>query len=174
MQQESIQQTLFFANFGWHPRSAVDFLLPADMPNGSEISAFHWIKKQREIIQMARECMISAQARQSFYTDQHRRDVEFQVGEDVLVHRDFLCDDITRGQPYQKLRLVWMGPFKIAQKVSSTVLKLSLPPGCRAHPVCNVSTLKQYHHHMIPERVQPPRPPVSDLDGQTRYVVERV
>ena len=112
--------------------------------------------------------MIAAQARQSFYTDQHRQDVSFQVGEEVLVHRDFLCDAISRGQPSNKLRPVWLGPFKIVQKLSSTALKLELPPECRAHPVFNVSALKHYHRNEIPGRIQPPPPPVIDLDGHTR------
>ena len=57
MQQESIQQMPFFANFGWHPRSAVDVLLPVDMPTGSGTSAFPLIKQQRQIIQIVRDCM---------------------------------------------------------------------------------------------------------------------
>ena len=122
---------------------------------------------------MVRNCMIPAQVRQSVFTDQHRRDVEFQVGEEVLVHRDFLSDEVTGGQPSQKLRLCGWARSKL-HKVSSPALELSLPPGCRAHPVFNVSALKRYHHNMIPERVQPPPPPVSDLDGHTKFLVERV
>ena len=57
MQQESIQQMPFFANFGWHPRSAVDVLLPVDMPTGSGTTAFPWIKQQKQIIQIVRDCM---------------------------------------------------------------------------------------------------------------------
>ena len=44
---------------------------------------------------MVRDCLISALARQSFCTDQHKRDVDFQVGEVILVHKDFLSDGVT-------------------------------------------------------------------------------
>ena len=60
------------------------------------------------------------------------------------------------------------------QKLSSTALKLGLPPECRAHPVFNVSALKHYHRNEIPGRIQPPPPPVIDLDGHTRYIVDKI
>ena len=130
MIQESIQQTPFFANYGWHPRSGGDFLssLPTD-DHLSGNSRLPWLERQREVLQMVRDSMIAAQARQSFYTDQHRQDVSFQVGDEVLVHRDFLCDAISRGQPSNKLRPVWLGPFKIVQKLSSTALKADFKAG---------------------------------------------
>ena len=175
MIQESIQQTPFFANYGWHPRSGGDF--KSSLPTDNHLSGnsrLPWLERQREVLQMVRDSMIAAQARQSFYTDLHRHDISFQVGEEVLVHRDFLCDAISRGQPSNKLRPVWLGPFKIVQKLSSTALKLELPPECRAHPVFYASALKHYHRNEIPGRTQPPPPPVIDLDGHTRYIVDKI
>ena len=56
----------------------------------------------------------------------------------------------------------------------SMALKLELPPEYRAHPVFNVSALKHYHWNEIPGRIQPPPPPVIDLDGHTRYIVDKI
>ena len=175
MLQESIQQTPCFANFGWHPQSAVNVLLSVDMPTVSATSAFPWIKQQREIIQMVRDCVMSAQARQSFYTDQHRRSrrsVSSWGGSPHAQRLSFWWSD--QRTTFSKVATCVGRDVQNCTKVSSTALKLSLPPGCRAHPFFNVSALKRYHHNMIPERVQPPPPPVSHLDGHTRYLVERV
>ena len=44
----------------------------------------------------------------------------------------------------------------------------------RCHPVFNVSGLRRYEENSIPGRQQPPPPPITDLDGNTRYIVDAV
>ena len=40
-------------------------------------------------LQLARDSLVSAQARQAFYYDQGRKEAPFKVGDSVLVHREF-------------------------------------------------------------------------------------
>ena len=46
------------------------------------------------------------------------RKVTFNVGEMVLIHRDFLSTETSRDQPCAKLAPRWLGPFKIIARGS--------------------------------------------------------
>ena len=58
--------------------------------------------------------------------------------------------------------------------VGPNAYKLKLPHTSRCHPVFNVSALRAYEKYAIPNRRQPTPPPITDLDGHTRYVVENI
>ena len=175
MENASIHATPFFLNFGQHPRSPADCLFGSPWNRSSEKSdSGPWLGSREEAINLARDCMISAQARQMIYADQNRFDVVFNVGDQVLVHRDFLLSPFARDQPSAKLQPKWFGPFPIVKKLSSTAYELKLPLECKSHPVFNVSAPKKYVANDIPGRELPPPPPIVDLDGETRYLVEKV
>ena len=167
---ESTKESPFFLNFGQHPNSPCDFLFPLSNPPDS----ICWVKSQTDAINIARDCLTAAQVRQSIYADQKRYDVDFQEGDEVLVHRDFLITSTARDQPCSKLRPKWFGPFPIVKKLSSTAYKLKLPSDSRAHPVFNVSALKPYVANSFPDRAQPKPPPITDMDGNTRYMVDEI
>ena len=83
MLQESTKKTPFRIVQGWHPTS------PADLSNLAQGSvAQPWLECQQEALVIARDCILSAQARQTLYADQHQHGEDFRVGEKVLVHRD--------------------------------------------------------------------------------------
>ena len=79
-----------------------------------------------------------------------------------------------RDRPSHKLRLKWYGPFKIQKKVAPNAYRLVLPRTIRAHPVFNVAALKKYNANELTGRVQPEPPPPTNMDGHTRYIVEKV
>ena len=173
MKHTSTQHSPFFLNYGWHPRSPADSVNPVRVSSSSH-DTNSWLADQQEALKTARDCIIASQARQALYADQGRQDITFDEGEEILVHRDFLSTDISRSQPCNKLRPVWLGPFPIIKKLSSTAYRVKLPTNSRAHPVLNITAMKKYYANDIPGRIQPPPPPVTDLDGFTRYSVERV
>ena len=76
-------------------------------------------------------------------------------------------------QSSNKLKPVWVGPFRVIKVVSTNAYKLQLSPESRAHPVFNVSALKIYRPNTIPSRAQP-LPTVTDPEGHTRYRVEEI
>ena len=92
----------------------------------------------------------------------------------VLVYKDFLTTAEARDQPSQKLRPKWFGPYPIIKKIGPNAYQLDLPSAIRCHPVFNITALRRYEQNTIPGRRQPPPPPFTDLNGQTRYMVERV
>ena len=90
-----------------------------------------------------------------------------------MVYRDFLTTAESLLQSSNKLKPVWVGPFRVIKVVSINAYKPQLSPESRAHPVFNVSALKTYRSNTIPSRTQPP-PTVTDLEGHTRYRVEEI
>lgn len=170
-EQESTGKTPFFLNYGQHPYTAADLLFQS---TGAADDSRYWLQRQKNALKCARDAITAAQIRQTSQADPARRDVEFSVGDSVMVHRDFLVTAEGRNRPSNKLRLRWYGPFKILKKVSSNAVKLDLPHYFRAHPVLNVSALKLYVHNSFQGRYEAPPAPVVDLDGHTRYIVKEV
>ena len=169
-QQSSTGNTPFFLNYGLDPKAPPNFLLP----NNPKSNSSGWLKARTDAIQIAQDALVAAQARQTFYADRSRTPTDLEVGEKVMVFRDFLQTPEARNQPSFKLRPKWFGPFRISKKVGANAFQLELPHTLRCHPVFNVSALRRYEENTMPGRKQPTPPPITDLDGQTRYIVEEV
>jgi hypothetical protein len=170
------KQTPFFLTHGRHP------LAPADLVNPSSTAlnlttapaVKQWLDRHQAVIRAAGDCLVAAQARQARYADRGHKAVNFKVGDQVLVHRDFLVPSEARGQPSAKLSPRYFGPYEITQKISTAAFRVKLPDDCRAHPVLNVSALQLYRPNTIPDRVQPPPPPSTDIKGHQRFDVQEV
>lgn len=120
--------------------------------------------------------MSNAQPRQAFYADRCRQQVDFKVGDDALVHKDFLYHDVIRSQQYAKLQPVLVGPFKVIRKLPADVMELNsrtsyLPSASRIQRFCFEEISSEF---CTPCRTQPPAPSLMDLQGPTRFIVERV
>ena len=163
-------ETPFYLNYGFHPLSSSGLLMPSAKDN----EASKWLEVQEKALENARDCVRAAQVRQTRYPDRTRREVNYQPGEKVMVHRDYLQSPELREQLCNKLKYVWVGPFEVIKKISSNAVKLKLPSGCRSHSVINIAALKKYVENDMPGRVQPPPPPFVDLDGKERLIVEKI
>ena len=88
-----------------------------------------------------------AQAEQKKYADRHRRDVEFQIGDSVMLSTGQGKQAFLKGpgiQPDSKFRQRYVGPFVIKGKISRNAYLLELPRSWEAHPVFHVSRLKPW------------------------------
>ena len=73
-------------------------------------------------------------------TDSHRRAVEYQEGDEVLLSTRHI-----RFRHYPtKLQRRYVGPFKVIQKVNRAAYRLQFPEGWLMHPVFHVSLLKPW------------------------------
>lgn len=169
--QESTGETPFYLNYGQHPHTASDLLF---QNIGAAENTCNWLQERSDALKCARDAIAAAQVRQTVHADSSRRDVEFRVGDLVMVHRDFLVTAEARDRPSNKLRLRWYGPFKVVQLIGPNAVKLDLPHTIRAHPVFNVSALKLHVQNTFPGRDEVPPAPVTDRDGHTRYFVQEV
>ena len=83
-----------------------------------------------------------AQEQQKKYADKRQRDVEFQVGDEVLLSTKTLPVVVAAGGS-SKLGPLYYGPFVVLEK-HRTAYKLDLPPHMKVHPVFHISQLKLY------------------------------
>ncbi|XP_073309948.1 uncharacterized protein [Primulina huaijiensis] len=101
------------------------------------------------------------------YADKGRRDVEFQVGERVLLKlTPQIWKKISAKTVHHGLVPRYDGPFEVMTKVGKVAYRLKLPDRLKIHPTFHVSFLKKFQEDKT--RVQTSRaPPV------VRYVFDR-
>jgi hypothetical protein len=165
---ESVQATPFVLNYGKMPKLPLDLAMNQ---KGEEAGACDEANSVAELIQSAvakaKVCLQAAQQRQKAYADRHRRELQFAVGDEVLLSTKNIK---VKTAGTHKLLPKWLGPFKVAKRVNAVAYKLELPASLKIHPVFHVSLLKQYERS---GRVQPP--PVPELvDGELEYEVETI
>ncbi|KAK6122003.1 hypothetical protein DH2020_044254 [Rehmannia glutinosa] len=122
-------------------------------------------------------------SRQKSYTDKRRKDLEFEVGDEVFLRlspRKGLINPKKEG----KLSPRYVGPYKILQWIGKSAYRLELPaPYAGMHDVLHVSRLKKYQpdpEHII-TRDTPPlmenlsytERPIRIIDQQVRQLRKR-
>ena len=164
--QESIATSPFMLTYGVHPR------VPGQVaPVENQADRFpgvHAFKRQvGKRLELAKECIAKAQARQETYYNQHRREAEFQVGQEVLLSTAHVRI-ASPGTP--KLLSKYIGPFKVQARQGTLAYRLELPDHYRIHPVFHVSLLKAYK--AAPHRKPPPPPDI--IGDEEEFEVEDI
>jgi hypothetical protein len=104
------------------------------------------------------------------YADKKRRDLQFSLGDYVLLS----TSNITLKTPgAQKLLPRFIGPYKVTEVINPVAYKLDLPREMsRTHPVFHVSLLRPYKSD---GPIQAPPSPLSyDDDGVPVFEVEQI
>ena len=95
---------------------------------------------------------------------------DFKVGDQVFVKAKYFRST----QPSKKLSEKNLGPYPIIAQVGSLSFTIRLPDSMRAvHPVFHVSQLEPATPNIIPNRVQPPPPPI-EVDGEPEYEIPEI
>ena len=157
----------FFLNAGYDPLTAASFLNPSSRRGNEDAeNSSITIGCDNEIlpwITCVTDCLIAALGKHSTVTK------EGDVGS------EFLLTPEARNRPCDKLRPRWYGPFKVLEKISPNAIRLELPHQLKwlCHPVFNVTALKKHHESgQFDGRYTSPPPPITDLDGFERYIVQ--
>ena len=112
-----------------------------------------WIEDAHEKVKLIRQRLETAQSRQKSYTDNRRRDLEFEVGEKVFLKVIARRGMIRQGK-WGKLGPRYVGPFTIIKRIGKVAYKLELPQNLGGmHDVFHVSRLKKYcadPSHVLP------------------------
>ena len=88
--------------------------------------------------------MKAAQNRQKSYVDNHRRDLEFEVGDHVFLKVSPMKSIMRFGRKW-KLNPRFVGPFEVLEKVGTIPYKVALSPSpSKIHNAFHVSTLRKY------------------------------
>ena len=166
--------TPFAMNYGQEIHLPLDQAMQRANLNKNPDSAQR-IRDLHAMHEVAKRNLLRAQQRQSHYTDQHRRDVSFKVGDRVLLSTDHITLTGRNSELTPKFLYKFIGPFKITRVANPNAYELELPPTWSIHPVFNISRLKVYHDgfELFPGR--PPafaRPPPEEINEQGAEVYE--
>ncbi|KAK6127291.1 hypothetical protein DH2020_038954 [Rehmannia glutinosa] len=109
-------------------------------------------------VDLVQEAMEKVKSRQKSYADKRRKDLEFEVGDEVflrLLPRKGLINPKKGG----KLSPRYIGPYKILQRIGKLAYRLELPAQYAGmHDVFHVSRLKKYQpdpEHIITRDAPP-------------------
>jgi hypothetical protein len=168
----SSNQTAFYLNSGQHPNLALSSAIKSKnnvyVPSVNEM-----IDNMNNAIRDAKICLHQAQQRQKHYADQHRREIQFVVGDKVMLS----TNNLSSLNKSPKLLPRYIGPYTIKRVISSVAYELDLPSNMKIHPTFHVSKLKPYHDNndsMFPNRDQIIRPPPDVVDDHEEYEVEKI
>ena len=156
----------FFLVYGYHPVLPVELLKGDESTNVETVSKF--LQRTQEVWRSARMQMEKAVVAQKKYYDQKHRDVQFAVGDSVLLSTQNLR---LKGIPH-KLQRKFCGPYKVLEKIGTQAYRLRLPDTWRIHPVFHVSLLKPWR----PSTVQqvPGEVELEDPDLPQYFDVEKI
>ncbi|XP_069149036.1 uncharacterized protein [Solanum lycopersicum] len=103
------------------------------------------LRESLDKVKLIQDRLLMAQSRQKSYADRKVRDLEFMVGERVLLKVSPMKGVMRFGKK-GKLSPRYIGPFEIVERISEVAYQLALPPGLSGiHPVFHISMLKKYH-----------------------------
>ncbi|KAL6332966.1 hypothetical protein AAG906_019980 [Vitis piasezkii] len=105
-----------------------------------------------EVLQQLKTNLELAATRMKHVADQKRREVEFQIGDLVLLKLHPYRQHSVFKRAHQKLANRFYGPFPVEQKLGKVAYRLSLPPEAKIHPVFHVSLLKNYTEKVVNTR----------------------
>ena len=119
----------------------------------------------QQLVDHASAHILFEQARQKYYADRFRRDVQFNVGDKVWVSTRYM-----KVPGVNKFKHKFKGPYTVIKRIGKVAYQLALPPTMQQHPVFHVSLLQK-------EKPRPaemlPNEPWEEVSGD-EYEVEDI
>jgi len=156
----------FFANKGYHPNLQVRTTREL-----SSQSAENFVANLESTHAELKQAIAEAQKCYQGPADARRtRAPAFQTGDMVYVLAKF----IRTTRPSRKLSERYLGPFPVAERVGSHSYLVNLPEHLRSiHLVFHISQLEPVPSSNIPNRSNPPPPPI-EMDGTLEFELAQI
>ncbi|GJV60973.1 ATP-dependent DNA helicase PIF1-like protein [Tanacetum coccineum] len=136
----SIKMTPFQALYGRVPPSIVPY-----PPGSSKVAAIDELLVERNVLlRQLKENLFDARNRMEMQANRSRREVEFNVGDKVLVKLQLYRQITLARRLSNKLAKRYYGLFEILERVGKVAYRLDLSPTSKIHPVFHVSLLKPF------------------------------
>ena len=125
-----------------------------------------YVRDIQESFQKIKEVISASQHKQKRVVDKHRRPLEFNINDWVLLKftkaqlrhatgKDWQGELTSHQKFYAKLAKCYYGPFQILERINESSYRLKLPPTWHIHNVFHVSLLK-------PFKGTPPMEPIEE------------
>lgn len=116
-----------------------------------------YLLERDQVLQELRGYLFRAQQLMKTRADEHRRDVQFAVGDWAYLKLKPYRQRSVAQRRNEKLALRFFGPFEVLEKIGKVAYRLKLPASARIHDVLHVSQLRR----AIGNRVAAPQLPAT-------------
>ena len=138
--QSSIEMAPYEALYGRKCRTPLCW----DEVGERKLSGLEIVQVMTDNVKVIRDRLKIAQDQQKSYADNRRRDLKFQVGDQVFM-RISPWKGVLRFRKKGKLSPRYMGPYEIVERIGEVAYRMRLPPELnRIHDVFHVSMLRKY------------------------------
>ncbi|CAH9133677.1 unnamed protein product [Cuscuta epithymum] len=142
---------------------------------GQYPAAVRFARDKQELIEEARDSLALAQARMKRQVDQRRRDVQFQVGDLVMLKlTPQIWKKISTKSVHRGLIPKYDGPFEVMHKVGEVAYRLKLSERLKIHPTFHVSFLKRFNQEEFDASRQQAKRAPPTIRSQFEKAVEKI
>jgi hypothetical protein len=137
---KSTRKSPFEIVYGIQPRGIIELIDP-NQDEFRSVGAEHFVTEMQKLHDKVREQLQDNNQKYKSRVDQKRREVQFEVGDEVLAH--FGKERFPRGM-YSKMKMKKIGPCRILRKFTSNAYEIELSDNIGISTIFNVVDLYPY------------------------------
>lgn len=163
--QTSSRQSLFYLNYGRHPRMGVE------QRKESKVEAVDdFARRMKQTWEEARSALVKAGEEMKKYADRRVGEMpDYRVGDKAFI----FTDNLNTTRPSRKLEQKKIGPYEVVGVPTKNTVTLKLPKSLQIHPTISTHHTEKANQPTIPGQQVSPPPPVR-VQGEEEFEVETI